>query len=150
VDCNDNDATIHPGATDIHGDGIDQDCDGSDAVPAPSDADADGFSLADGDCNDNDASVYPGASEIKHDGIDQDCNGYDLTIEIIKKRYSARRDQLRVEATSTLGKSAQLQVDGFGPMKWNKRRSKWTLRVRPAGGNPGTITVSGVEGSVSQ
>ncbi len=32
VDCADDDATVFPGATDVPGDGVDQDCDGADAV----------------------------------------------------------------------------------------------------------------------
>jgi hypothetical protein len=83
-DCNDNDSSIFPGATEICGDGIDQDCndiidDGNCTV----DNDGDGFTPNDGDCNDNDSSIFPGAIEILNDGIDQDCNGSDLLTVIL-------------------------------------------------------------------
>ncbi|MCF8113573.1 MAG: putative metal-binding motif-containing protein, partial [Desulfotignum sp.] len=76
-DCNDDDAGINPGAVDICGDGIDNDCDGSDAV-CIADNDGDGYSV-NVDCNDNEISIHPGALEIPDDGIDQDCDGADST-----------------------------------------------------------------------
>jgi serine protease AprX len=112
----------------------------------PVDNDGDGVT-SESDCNDNDASIYPGASEIKHDGVDQDCNGYDLTIDIVKAQYSIKRDTLSVEATSDLGKSADLVLDGIGAMKWSNKNKIWSLSVRRVGGEPGTVTVSGVEGA---
>lgn len=72
VDCDDDDPTIYPGASEIFNDGIDQNCDGADSI----DADGDGVAST-VDCDDNDPTAYPGATEILNDGIDQDCNGSD-------------------------------------------------------------------------
>lgn len=88
-------------------------------------------------------------AEVKNDGIDQDCNGLDLTIEITTARYNARKKTVLVEATSSLQSAANLQVDGYGPMKWNHRRHLWKLKLRRVTSNPGIITVSGIEGSES-
>lgn len=115
---------------------------------APVDIDNDGYA-ADTDCDDNNASVHPGATEVKHDGIDQDCNGYDLTINITKASYTQRRGTLTVEATSKLGGSAKLALSGYGQMKWSALRSVWSITVRYLKASPGSITVTGVEGSES-
>ena len=71
-DCDDNDATVFPGATDVPGNGIDEDCNGSD-TPLVIDSDGDGVP-ADQDCDDNDFNNAPGLFE-NCDGQDNDCDG---------------------------------------------------------------------------
>jgi len=115
--------------------------------PQVVDADQDGYAV-DSDCNDNDPTVYPGAPEIKHDGVDQDCNGYDLTIDVTALRYNAKKGKLTVEATSTLGASANLSVQGYGAMDWNRRKGVWQLTVSGLASQPAAVTVTGIEGSV--
>jgi hypothetical protein len=73
-DCDDEDASINPVATDTWYDGVDQDCDGADDY----DKDGDGYASSDytgGDCDDDDTSINPGAAEVCDDGIDQNCDG---------------------------------------------------------------------------
>ncbi len=75
-DCDDNDATVNPGAAEVTYNGKDDDCN-----PATPDDDLDGDGYVNAtDCNDNDPSIHPGATEIANDGIDQDCDGSDLVV----------------------------------------------------------------------
>jgi len=94
TDCDDADPLINPLATDIPDDGIDQNCDGAQALTCFYDADSDGFggtatyvdgdgdctddanqASVGGDCNDSQASINPGATEIIGNGFDDDCDG---------------------------------------------------------------------------
>ena len=60
-DCNDAVFAVNPGATDVCGDGIDQDCNNRDAVcpvdPNTVDNDGDNYTENQGDCNDNKAAI---------------------------------------------------------------------------------------------
>ncbi len=74
ADCNDGDPAIHPGATDIPENGIDEDCSGADAINF--DHDGDTFNRPQ-DCNDANPAIHPGAVDVPDNGIDEDCSGAD-------------------------------------------------------------------------
>lgn len=95
-DCDDTDPGVHPGAVELCGDGIDNDCnpatpdladadgdgadclaDCDDADPAMNlrDADRDTVTTCGGDCDDTDASVHPGTAEVRGNRTDEDCDG---------------------------------------------------------------------------
>ncbi len=94
-DCNDTNAGINPSIPETCGNGIDEDCSGSDATCTIyyRDIDADtygnsldtilrtqptppaGYAVRGGDCNDNNANVNPGKAEICGNGVDENCDG---------------------------------------------------------------------------
>ncbi len=100
-DCDEADAAIHPGASEVCDD-ADNDCDGDtddadaslDTTTADAwypDLDTDGYGDASGlllaceqpsayvaddtDCDDTDSGVNPGGTEVWYDGVDSDCDG---------------------------------------------------------------------------
>jgi hypothetical protein len=101
LDCNDSDPAVHPGATEVPDNALDEDCDGvvlfcdadGDGVLAIAcggsdcddfsaicaancdDADGDGYRFCDGDCDDDDPDFHEGSPEVCN-GLDDDCNGY--------------------------------------------------------------------------
>ncbi|MCK6531055.1 hypothetical protein L6R50_27000 [Myxococcota bacterium] len=92
-DCDDADPARYPGASEVVCDGIDQDCDASDATEVRhADADGDGYGAPDTplecgpapdyvsdslDCDDADPNRHPGAPDPCN-GIDEDCDGSDF------------------------------------------------------------------------
>ncbi|HHO52614.1 MAG TPA: hypothetical protein ENK18_17525 [Deltaproteobacteria bacterium] len=98
LDCNDSDSAVFPGAVEIPGDSVDQDCSNTELCYV--DVDNDGARTAvtfetslfdtnctqanEGeagdpiDCNDNDGTILPGAVEGPGDNIDQNCDGVEL------------------------------------------------------------------------
>ena len=95
ADCDDADSAVNPAASEVVGNGIDDDCDGTAACWA--DADNDGYTdgatttlsfdtdcndpgeapdgAPTGECDDTDPRVFPGATEYTGDGIDSNCDG---------------------------------------------------------------------------
>ena len=77
VDCDDNDPTINPSASEIVNNDIDENCDG---IAQVIDMDMDGFNSSE-DCDDASANINPAAIEIPNNTIDEDCDGVALVID---------------------------------------------------------------------
>ncbi len=143
TDCDDDEATTHPGADEVCDD-EDDDCDGDiDEDPLfvtwYADVDGDGFGdpdeplldcrnltgqgwvLNDGDCNDQDEDISPAASEVCDGMVDNDCN--DLADE----------DDPGVDLATRVSFYDDDDGDGFGDP------DESTLRCNPL---PGTVADS--------
>jgi len=90
LDCDDSNSAVNPGASEVCGDGIDNNCDGSvdEDCQTCTDGDSDGYYAQAGcgtevDCNDANSLINPGATEVCDGGIDNDCDFYadDLDLE---------------------------------------------------------------------
>ena len=94
-DCDDADPDSRPDGAEMADDGVDQDCNGVDAVGCHYDGDGDGYGIAeqgmalDGtcgdsefealtgdDCDDAEPSISPAGEDLPGDDLDQDCTGF--------------------------------------------------------------------------
>ncbi|MFH1436922.1 MAG: FG-GAP-like repeat-containing protein [Pseudomonadota bacterium] len=135
-DCNDDDASVHPGMSDRDGDGVDDDCDTvADDGTDTSDADEDGMSVADGDCDDTRGNVYPGAPELL-DALDNDCDGAtneDFYNRVLRNDGTGRFTEVEASGAEFLDNSTAVSMgdgngDGFLDVYWGNWLKRYPYR----------------------
>ena len=125
-DCNDTDAAVHPGVTDVPDNGVDEDCSGADTVVL--DRDHDGFDRP-GDCDDANTAIHPGATEVVGNSADENCDGVAasfprITSSVVNVWRYGRRFTRVLELTvrdAPVGAIARVRCKGRGCPKGSKR-----------------------------
>ena len=160
-DCDDNDASVHPGAEEICDDGVDNDCSGGDLASEVwyHDDDGDGFGDeavqvcgtqpagtcdTDGDCDDGDATIHPDAAELC-DGKDNDCDGeiddgHPQEMGVPPPEYAASLVDVSFPGAMEPGAEAVVWATfvNEGTAPW-ERGEVWLVSLTAAGGEPSPL-----------
>ena len=134
ADCDDGNAGVRPGAAEVPDNGVDDDCNGTDATVL--DRDGDGVNRP-ADCHDGNAAVRPGAREVPGNALDENCDGIARPFPDIASRivaaWAVRGGTTRPRALSIrslpAGATVRLACRGRGcPFKTRTRRVRRATR----------------------
>lgn len=140
-DCDDHSAVRHPGAEEVPGNRIDENCDGADAPAPVIDADRDGYPPP-LDCNDRAPAISPRGAEIPGNSVDENCNGladpYPRMSKVIVYAVNVRSARTRFTKLLVQGAPAtaviRVRCHGAGcptrPPKAVKMRGRTRVSVR--------------------
>jgi hypothetical protein len=136
ADCNDNNASIKPGAPDVPN-GVDDDCDG---VIDP-DRDGDGYRRP-SDCNDDNPGIHPGARDVRGNRVNEDCSGKPAPFRRISAsldpggRHEGPLTILSSLVLRNVPEGAKVSVRCFAP---GARRPTCGTQARRASARPGVV-----------
>ena len=129
VDCNDAAASVNPGARELFGNGVDEDCDGRDN--ANPDGDGDGFAPP-LDCDDGNRNVRPNTPEIRGNRVDENCDRRKLPwaqfASVVSNRWAVKGSSTRLRTlivrNAPRGTRIALRCRGGGcPFRRVRRRT---------------------------
>ena len=129
-DCDDDAATVNPGATEVSCDEIDNDClDGDSCICTDIDGDdyGDGPGCLGLDCNDSEPLAWSGATEVACDGVDNDCVGGDAPCPEITVISPTTGSVLTQGAASTVERRRKRAALGRRGRRRRRHRRRFSI-----------------------